>query len=54
MANDRIPRPDAEFHAWQNNFVTYVNGHNDVRTTTIYAHVFNRGDKGVMSPVDGL
>ena len=27
MANDSIPRPDAQFHAWQNNFVTYVNGH---------------------------
>ncbi|MEE9213040.1 MAG: hypothetical protein V3U29_10340 [Phycisphaeraceae bacterium] len=23
----RGPRPDARFHAWQNNFVTYVNGH---------------------------
>ena len=27
MANDHIPRPDAPFYAWQNNFVTYVNGH---------------------------
>ena len=27
MANDYIPRPDARFHAWRNNFVTYVNGH---------------------------
>ena len=27
MAKDYIPRPDARFHAWQNNFVTYVNGH---------------------------
>jgi len=27
MANDYIPRPDAQFHAWRNNFVTYVNGH---------------------------
>ena len=27
MANDYIPRPHARFHAWQNNFVTYVNGH---------------------------
>ncbi len=27
MANDYIPRPDARFHAWQNNFVTYANGH---------------------------
>ena len=27
MANDYIPRPDARFHAWQNNLVTYVNGH---------------------------
>ncbi len=25
MANDYIPRPDARFHARQNNFVTYVN-----------------------------
>ena len=27
MANDYIPRPDARFHAWQNNLVTYVNAH---------------------------
>ena len=27
MANDYIPRPDAQFHAWRNNFATYVNGH---------------------------
>ncbi len=27
MANDDIPGPNAQFHAWQNNFVTYVNGH---------------------------
>ena len=27
MANDSIPRPDGRFHARQNNFVTYVNGH---------------------------
>ena len=27
MANDHIPRPDARFHVWRNNFVTYVNGH---------------------------
>ena len=27
MANDPIPHADARFHAWQNNFVTYVNGH---------------------------
>jgi hypothetical protein len=26
MANDCIPRPDIQFHIWQNNFVTYVNG----------------------------
>ena len=27
MASDYIARPDAQFHAWQNNFVTCVNGH---------------------------
>lgn len=27
MANDYITRPDAQFHAGQNNFVTYVNDH---------------------------
>lgn len=27
MANEYIPCPDARFRAWQNNFVTYVNGH---------------------------
>ena len=26
MANDYIPRPEARFHAWRNNFVTYVKG----------------------------
>jgi len=29
-------------------------GHKDVKTTMIYTHVFNRGGKGVKSPVDGL
>jgi len=29
-------------------------GHKDVRTTMIYTHVLNRGDKGVLSPVDTL
>ena len=29
-------------------------GHNDVRTTMIYAHVLNRGGRGVRSPADGL
>ena len=27
MANDHIPRPDAQFRAWQANLVTYGNGH---------------------------
>lgn len=27
IANDHIPRPDARFDAWHNNFGTYVNGH---------------------------
>lgn len=27
MANDFIPRSDPPFHARQNNFVRYVNGH---------------------------
>ena len=27
MANSYITRPEARFHAWRNNFVTYVNGH---------------------------
>ena len=27
MGNDYIPRPAARLHAWQDNFVTYVNGH---------------------------
>jgi site-specific recombinase XerD len=29
-------------------------GHNEVSTTMIYRHVFNRGGKGVRSPADGL
>ncbi len=28
-------------------------GHKDVRTTMIYAHVLNRGGRGVKSPLDG-
>lgn len=27
MANDCTPHPAAQFHARQNNFVTYVDGH---------------------------
>ena len=29
-------------------------GHRDVSTTMIYAHVLNRGGRGVQSPVDSL
>jgi len=29
-------------------------GHNDVRTTMIYAHVLNRGGRGVKGPVNAL
>ncbi len=29
-------------------------GHRDVSTTMIYAHVLNRGGRGVRSPADGL
>jgi site-specific recombinase XerD len=29
-------------------------GHSDVRTTMIYTHVLNRGDRGVQSPADRL
>ena len=29
-------------------------GHSDVRTTMIYAHVLNRGGRGVRSPADSL
>jgi site-specific recombinase XerD len=27
-------------------------GHSDVKTTMIYTHVLNRGDRGVISPLD--
>ena len=27
MTNDYMPRPDARFHARQNNVVSYLNGH---------------------------
>jgi site-specific recombinase XerD len=29
-------------------------GHKDVKSTTIYTHVLNRGGKGVRSPADIL
>jgi site-specific recombinase XerD len=29
-------------------------GHKDVTTTMIYAHVLNRGGRGVVSPADRL
>ena len=29
-------------------------GHRDVKTTMIYTHVLNRGDRGVQSPADRL
>jgi site-specific recombinase XerD len=29
-------------------------GHKDVKTTMIYTHVLNQGDKGVKSPMDDL
>jgi hypothetical protein len=29
-------------------------GHSDVKTTMIYTHVFNRGGRGVRSPLEGL
>ena len=29
-------------------------GHKDVKTTMIYTHVFNRGGKGVCSPLDRI
>jgi len=29
-------------------------GHKDVKTTMMYAHVLNRGGKGVKSPADDL
>ncbi len=29
-------------------------GHSDVKTTMIYAHVLNRGGRGVRSQADGL
>jgi len=29
-------------------------GHKDVSTTMVYTHVLNRGERGVLSPVDRL
>lgn len=29
-------------------------GHKDVKTTMIYTHVLNKGDRGVRSPLEGI
>ena len=61
-----IPKP-ASCHTFGHAFATHLVedgydlrtvqellGHKDVGTTLIYAHVLNRGGRGVRSPLDGL
>ena len=47
--------PEASPEGWTSYDIRTVHellGHKNVKTTMIYTHVLNRGEKGVKSPID--